>query len=382
MKPIADQPRHFLLRRLFPVVGLVAATSALGACSSGEGNNGPATTTTGNAGAAGDTTTGTSGTTETGSGGNGAGGSGETGGASGAAGTSGAPDGGTDADGNHPMGTLSNLPGVDFQVSTMGAAAGLTVASSNLLQDTGGLVYVEWFAEVKNSGTQPVCLAHVKVTFESATGAVVETLDGYAAADPYKSASTLSTACIGPGKTGVVWTNDLPSTAIALDSIKTAKITIDASSVFDGAVPHPMAPTIAGAAITQHSKLGAGSWAVSGQATATDTIYNVKEDVYFIDAAGFAIDNLGAFHLETFLKGEQWSFETISGYRGTKPASFRMFTSFIEGAHPPQLSDFDLSAARASFGSLAGGEFARWRALDEVRARRDRAEQARASLQR
>ncbi len=245
-----------------------------------------------------------------------------------------------------------------------------TPQSLNILQDTAGLVYVEWFAEVKNLGTKPVCLAHVKVVFESATGAIVETLDGYAASDPHKAGSSLSTACIPPGKSGVVWTNDLPSTALALNSIKIAKVTIDANSIFDGAIAHPLAPTISGAAVTEHSKLGAGSWSVSGQATATGTIYNVKEDVYLIDAAGFAIDNLAAFHSDTFFQGEMWTFETIAGYRGTKPPNFRLFTTFIEGERP-QLASFD---------SMADGELARWRALDEVRARRDRAQFARSSI--
>jgi hypothetical protein len=241
-----------------------------------------------------------------------------------------------------------------------------------------GLVYVEWFAEVKNSGTKPVCLAHVKVTFESATGAVVQSLDGYAAADPYKTSSSLSSACIGVGKTGVVWTNDLPSTAINLASIKTAKVTIDASSAFDGAVPHPMAPTTSGA-ITLHSRLGSGYWSVTGEATAVGTIYNVKEDVYMVDAAGFVVDNLAAFHSETFLQGDKWSFETISAYEGAKPANFRMFTTFIEGAKPPA-AEPGIPQARASFAAIDEGELNRWRVLDEIRARRDKAVLARSNL--
>jgi hypothetical protein len=328
----------------------------------------------------------TAGTTDTGAAGNGAagasggtGGSGESGGAGG--GTGGQAEAGTDGDANPPApGTMSNLPGVDFQVSTMGAATGLSIVTSNLTQDTNGLVYVEWFAEVKNSGAKPVCLAHVKVTFESTTGGIVESLDGYAAADPYKAgSSTLSSGCIAPGKTGVVWTNDLPSTAISLQSIKTAKVTIDASSAFDGAVPHPMAPTVSGAAITPHSTLSS-EWSVSGQATAIANIYNVKEDVYVIDAAGFAVDNLGAFHLDTFFQGDTWKFETITGYQGAKPANFRMFASFIEGVKT-SAADFAAPEGPASFGSFAERELTLRRAHDEVRARRDQAKLARSSRQ-
>src|SRR5579859_7680183 len=326
--------------RFVSMVGLVAVAGASEACSSGGGDNGPAAATGsaggGNAGATG-SSTGAAGTGGAGGGAaganNGGGGSGGSAGSDG--GTTGPLEAGPD-DVNAPQKTMSNLPGVDFQVTTMGAATGLSIATSNLTQDTSALVYVQWFAEVKNGGTKPVCLAHVKVAFESGSGSVVESLDGYAAADPYKAgSSTLSDACIGPGKTGVLWTNDIPSTAIDLKSITTAKVTIDASSAFDGAVPHPMAPAISGAGITQHSMLGPGSWSVSGQATAVADVYNVKEDVYVIDAAGFAVDNLDAFHLDTFLQGDTWKFETISGYTGAKPASFRMFTSFIEGVKPP-----------------------------------------------
>jgi hypothetical protein len=367
------------------LVPLAFALGSLAACGTSDPNGGAQNSgggggEAGSGGTAGDVGSGGSGGAgdstggEAGTGGEvseGTGGTASEGGTGGVAGQAGADD---DAGPGGPAKIASNLAGVDFRVTTTDVAGGVQLTSSNLTQDTHGLVYVEWFGELKNGGSQPVCLAHVNVTFETTDGTPVESLEAYAAANPYKDSGRVSVGCIPPGGSGVLWSNDLPSTAIALDSIATAKVQIDASAFFTSAVPHPMTPTLGSAQVTQHSTLGSGYWSVSGQATATDTIYNVKADVYPVAASGLIVDNLGAFHLDTFYQGTTWNFETISAYDGPKPPAFRLFLSFIEGANSSAFSK--TPAAPPAPGSMADDEVRRQEHEELVRARRERMLQA------
>jgi hypothetical protein len=336
--------------RLTPATALIAL--ALTACTgdkpaSGDEDSDPQSgdTSGGSTPTGGTSTGGTSGGGSSGGGASGAGGSagsgvsggsggstagtageGGSGGASGSAGTGGA--GGT------PGALITNPPGITFDVS---GTPGIRIVSSNLTQDTStSLVYVEWFLLVENAGTALACQLSLDASFLNASGTAVETFIAYANSEPYDGSLTLSIPCIAPGERGAFWTNDIPTAAIDLAGIRTAEIafSIGPSS---GAVPHPLAPLVTSSAVTEHSSLGAGYWSVSGSMTATGTIYNLGADAYMISSAGLVVGNETAFHLDTFLQGTTWAFETVAAYEGPQPTDHLLFNDFIEGAEMLEL---------------------------------------------
>ena len=268
-----------------------------------------------------------------GAGGTGIAGTGGTGGTgtAGTAGTAGTPSGAGTGGGDLPIGTASNLPGVDFQI-TEGSGADLELVSSNLTVDSV-TNYVEWFAEVRNNGPKPACFVQVAVDFTTTAGVPIESLNSYAAGDPYEIGSPDSVStCIGHGASGVVWANDIPNTAPTLADINVAKVKLTQSDLGATAVPHPSTPTLITAAITQHSQLGPGYWSLTGKSSAVATVYNVKADVYLESAAGLIVKNPAAFHLDTLTIGTEWDFETLTGYKGDKPTKYLFFWSFLNGA--------------------------------------------------
>ena len=306
--------------------GTTGGSTPTGGTSTGgsSGSGSPGGGSSGVSGSAGSGVTG-------GNGGSAAGTAGEggSGGASGGAGTAGA--GGA---GGTPGTLVTNPPGITFVVS---GTPGIRVVSSNLTQDTStSLVYVEWFLLVENAGTALACQLSLDASFLNASGAAVETFIAYANSKPYDGSLTLSIPCIAPGERGAFWTNDIPTAAIDLGGIRTAEIAFS-TGPSSGAVPHPLAPLVASSAVTEHSSLGAGYWSVSGSMTATGTIYNLAAEAYMMSSAGLIVGNETAFHLETFLQGTTWAFETIAAYEGPRPTDHLLFTDFIEGAEMLEL---------------------------------------------
>ncbi|HEX3776951.1 MAG TPA: hypothetical protein VHV51_20905, partial [Polyangiaceae bacterium] len=193
-------------------VACVSVALSLGACGSSDDDKGsPGMQNTGGSSGSGATTGGTSGSAGTGTG---AGAGGSSAGSS-ALPVAGAPDetgagkgggGGSGGQTSEPTGTVSNLPGVDFQVTLTLPGSNLVLVSSNLTLDTS-TNYVEWFAEVRNLGTIPACFVQAEVDFADHTGAIVESLMSFSDGDAYEIGSdpSLSSPCIAPGKSSVIW---------------------------------------------------------------------------------------------------------------------------------------------------------------------------------
>jgi len=267
------------------------------------------------------------------------------------------------------VGTASNLSGVDFQVMQGKPGTALVLVSSNLTVDPQ-TNYVEWFAEVRNDGTKPARFVTAQVDFTTSTGTPIESLMSYADADPYQigTTSTVST-CIGVAKSGVVYANDIPTASVDASAVKAAKVTLSDTDFSDTEQPHPSTPKLTSGAITQHSTLGPGYWSFTGTGNAVATIYNVKAQAYMKSADGLIVAELDAFHMQTWASGTSWSFESITGYKGTKPSGDLFFWSFLDGpsaaasvAHPSALEV-----------SVSDAYNAQQRVLAATRARYDRA---------
>ncbi|HVU51770.1 MAG TPA: hypothetical protein VHL80_13835, partial [Polyangia bacterium] len=251
--------------------------------------------------------------------------------AAGATGTAGA----TGAGGSGASGTIaSNLGSTPINVSRTADAASLVLVSSNLVPDpTSTINYVEWFGEIENAGASPACLVKVTLDFQSGAGTSVLMLEGYADSDPYMIGTLdLPSACIPPGRSAGVWSNDLPSAPVKTSSITqvNASISLLASS---GAVPHPDAPSVTGAAIAPDTTFGAGNFDVDGTLTAVDTIYNIAYTAYFRGSNGLLVSRGEDVHLDTLLAGSAWPFSahgesTITG----TPAGFLGSDDFLSGA--------------------------------------------------
>ncbi|HWZ92688.1 MAG TPA: hypothetical protein VNW92_27670 [Polyangiaceae bacterium] len=211
---------------------------------------------------------------------------------------------------------------------------GLVLLSSQVRQKIGSsLNYVDWFGELLNNSQGTRCFIKLDADFQNSSGVSVEKLTTYVSTAPYKVTGTsLSATCLAPGEKGIVWGNDLPSPAIDLAAISTLDVTLSSLEV-DTAVPHPLAPKV-GTLQKTYDSLGM-DWTVSGSATAASSpIYNI--DVTFWAKSGaFYVDNQDVFHLDDFLPGSVWSFDTSPGGLAAMPLDELTYTDeFIEGTTP------------------------------------------------
>jgi hypothetical protein len=227
-----------------------------------------------------------------------------------------------------PGGVASNLPGLDWQATTA-SLPGLEIVSSNLVQENlgAGSVYQNWYAELRNTGTKTICYPEVTLELKDAGGRVLVEMYSFADTAPYKASSTVSTSCLAPGATAVVWDIQNPPSEAALGQIRSASYTIEGLEIAT-ARPHPLAPTMTGTVYERNP----GYWAVEGTVRGgTGAIRNIGVDVYPVGPEGWVLDDLGDTNLGSIPAGGSWSYDTTA-YRGARFSSYHQFVSFIEGA--------------------------------------------------
>ena len=230
--------------------------------------------------------------------------------------------------------TVSNLPASTFTVHKTPKAADLELLSSNLVPDLKSSVnYIEWLGEVRNNGSTPACFVEIRANFITAEGFGVQAMSSYAQGEPYQKASLGSIiSCIPPGKTGAVWTNDLPPLRPDLSTIDIIEIELSLSPQ-DDIVPAPSAPSFANVDIVEDANKGAGFWSIAGAITAKETIYNIGVAAYPKDASGLLLMHATATHLDTLTAGESWDWQTLA-YAGERPSSFLAHATYLLGTKP------------------------------------------------
>jgi hypothetical protein len=137
---------------------------------------------------------------------------------------------------------------------------------------------------------------------------------------------------LAPGEKGIVWGNDLPNEPIDLASIKSLNLTIS-SLEENSAVPHPLAPKVG--ALTKTFDSLEKDWAVSGSASAASSaIYNLSLS-FWGKSGSFYVDTQKVYHLDDFLPGDVWAFDTAPlGLAATTLDSLVYTSDFIEGTKP------------------------------------------------
>lgn len=276
-----------------------------------------------NLGGSGGLVDGTGGAATGGSGGTGpaTGGSGGTGGA-GTGGSSDEATGGTGGAMEEEVGPLLNTEAASLVVSPYDTTSeALAVISSNLLSKPSADEYFEqWYLVVENTGATPLCYVQAEVDFNR-DGVTVTEHFGYASGFPYEVAdSTLSAPCLAKGERGVVYSNGFADSDVDVPSIDEVDLIL-LGQIYDGAQPHPNAPTITSSA---------EDWRVSGTAEANGTIYNIGLDAYPYDDEGFVFDQVSDVHLDTLLDGSVWDFETVTAEQNFE--EYEIYSDFIEGA--------------------------------------------------
>ena len=230
---------------------------------------------------------------------------------------------------NDPPGIIaSNLPGIDFQV-TEDAGAELELISSNFAGDPQS-TYVEWFAEIRNHAQKPACFVQAKVDFVGAAGVVIQHLWGFASGDPYTigDINTVST-CIRPGGSGVVWSNDITSSAVPFAQIQVARVSLSHLDVVGVATPHPATPSDVSANIVSS---GPGAWAIKGHALGTAPIHELVAHAFCRASEGWIVAQLSASHAGGLSAGEAWNFD-MPGQNGlATPDGLLLSVSFLNGA--------------------------------------------------
>ena len=278
------------------------------------GSGGKATTEGGSDGEGGEAAS----APQAGSGGSSAG----TGPAAGTAGMGGEP--------GSPVITFESLPaGIELEVDAASKEAGLTLKSSSLIQDTStALFYTEWRAALYNGTTETQCFIEMTADFQNAAGTSVIEFHTFAYGAGYDTGSglTLTASCAAPGETVPIWSNDNPMMALPLGSIAKLVVTLTPMARPE-AVIHPSTPTL-GPLTKEFTALE--WWQISGMATSTADIYNVKL-TFWGKVGEFFVDDCNAFHSEDFLQGQSWAYETITGIDSVELDEVVSHFSFIDG---------------------------------------------------
>jgi len=221
----------------------------------------------------------------------------------------------------------------------------LQLVSLNLVPDPAGtLNYIEWFGEVKNTGTTLICFPTATFTFSSNAGAVLWTGTSYADTAPYLNA-TLSTSvpCLAGGDTGAFWTNDLPTSAIAVSAVASLTVSLNGSAFNDTLFPH----TLTAAPIADTIYRDGNHFAMTGSFTPQQTVYNIGIAGYTKSSAGLLTGHLTATNLGTITGGTAWPFTTQTSVVGPQPAKILAYADFILGTSPSVIFS-DQAAADAA----------------------------------
>ncbi len=255
----------------------------------------------------------------------GSGGSGPSGGTAGNGGASGSGATGG-AGGGSPFTT--NPPGIERELQPQSNGANIDLLTTSITQRSSSSInYFEWFAEAANNSNEVRCYIQLHADFQSSAGTSIIRLDTFVSAPPFKmGTSSLTAPCLAPGATGVVFSNDLPTTPVPIDSIKRVVVSIEAL-VDPSAVPHPSAPRLSPLTKTRSGQY----WAISGTATSIADVYNISIDFYGKTGKFFVAQDT-VFHLENFLTGQTWAFDTSpSGLETTTLDEVVPILDFIEG---------------------------------------------------
>jgi len=231
-------------------------------------------------------------------------------------------------------------------VTNTTAGQGLQLVSLNLVPDPAGtLNYIEWFGEVKNTGTTLICFPTATFTFTSSAGTVLWTDTTYADTAPYLSSSlTTSAPCLAGGDTGAFWTNDLPASAIAVSSVASLTVSLNGSAFNDTLFPHTLTATpIADTIYRDGNHFG-----MTGSFTPQQTVYNVGIVGYPKSTSGLLTGHLTATNLGTITGGTAWPFTTQTSVAGPQPAQILAYVDFILGASPSVIFGDQASADAAA----------------------------------
>jgi hypothetical protein len=303
-----------------PLAGSGGAAGTSGSAGKGGANSGGSSGSFGTGG-----TSGGSGGAG-GSGGGGGGGKASTGGTSGSVGVGGGSSGtGGSAGSGGSAGVTSQPPATFTQVS---ALDGLELISSNLTQEEYDFdAFQEWFGEVENRTNREACFVEAWISFASEVGETLFELHSFADAAPYQGSISLSVPCIPPGQSAGMYANGLGA-IVEIENIRRATVEI---SFLDGEyAPHPAAPVITSAMVTQG--LFDDTWTVSGTARGVATIHNISMPVYPRDpSTGLLVARLTETNLGVLVAGQTWNYET-SSWSGAEFFSFLQSLDFIEGA--------------------------------------------------
>jgi hypothetical protein len=243
--------------------------------------------------------------------------------------------GGSGGSGGMPAAVFQSRPaGIELELDDKSKAAGFTLTTSSITQETtGSLNYVEWLGELVNGTSKTQCLIAITGDFQTAAGASVTKLDTYAYGPAYDiGLGKLASTCAAPGEHVPIWSNDLPDVAIDVASIKKLVVTINPIEKADATI-HPSTPTLS--EITKTYSSSFKTWQLAGSATAVADIYNVKITMWG-KSGDFFVDSADAFHLDDYLKGTKWDFDTaplgIESETLTKVVPYFSFIDGLQGA--------------------------------------------------
>jgi hypothetical protein len=248
---------------------------------------------------------------------------------------------------------VSNVPGATVVDVGSPPMPDLVLLSLNFVQSpSANQFFQEWFGEVENVGSSAICFPQIAVAYEGASGATLLTMSTtFADAAPYTyTGSTLSVSCIGAGKIGSFYQNNIADVAGSTSGVTTLAVTFGSLTEADD-VPDPSAPIVT--SMVESTSLG---YAIEGTiAESSGTISNISYRAYPRDATGLVIAQIQSPDLGVITPSTPYSF-TSEGI-DTPFTQYREYTSYIEGAGTgakiagpttPQIAAADRDATRAA----------------------------------
>ncbi|HEY5955810.1 MAG TPA: hypothetical protein VIV60_04620 [Polyangiaceae bacterium] len=224
----------------------------------------------------------------------------------------------------------TNLPAT-ARTSVQATAVGtkLSLMSLNVVPDPKSTInYIEFFGELKNTGSSLVCFPKIQFQFTAASGTVLWSDIAYADTAPYvTTSSTVSASCLEPGESGALWSNELPAAPISVSSIAALTVSLDGLDTTATRVPHTLTVSI----VEDTIYVDNNHWAMSGSFKSSQAVRNIMISGFTKANSGLLTGRLSATNLGSVAANTAWPFATDLGVAGPKPIAILAYASLILG---------------------------------------------------
>lgn len=217
----------------------------------------------------------------------------------------------------------SNTPDAQLEMVHTEEAQGLTVISSNFVQDDDNPDGARWWlGEIRNDGDEILCFPKAGLLFMTAQGEVMSAMDLFFDAPAYEGSIEASMPCLAPGEHGFGSTLDTSPFVAPAEALGTIRVSFDATARPD-AVPHPLAPGLSAAQTSADGRLLEGTLCNGGEALRFVWVYG-----YARDERGLVVREWDDFYDGILEPDTAWEYSIDEFEPGPAPADLALFVTF------------------------------------------------------